>query len=80
MGLCTCCAVYSIVNVQMKEENYVKFANNDLMGFPYQIVCGKKAVKNGNVELKDRATGERSEVAIDEVAEKVAQLVLAARA
>ena len=50
------------------------------MGFPYQIVCGKKAVKNGNVELKDRATGERSEVAIDEVAEKVAQLVLAARA
>ena len=63
-----------------KERPGVKFADNDLMGFPYQIVCGKKAVKNGNVELKDRATGKRSEVAIDEVAEKVAQLVLAARA
>ena len=63
-----------------KERPGVKFADNDLMGFPYQIICGKKAVKNGNVELKDRATGERSEVAIDEVAEKVAQLVLAARA
>ena len=63
-----------------KERPGVKFADNDLMGFPYQIVCGKKAVKNGNVELKDRATGVRSEVAIDEVAEKVAQLVLTARA
>ena len=63
-----------------KERPGVKFADNDLMGFPYQIVCGKKAVKNGNVELKDRATGVRSEVAIDKVAEKVAQLVLAARA
>ena len=47
-----------------KERPGVKLADVDLMGFPYQVVCGKKAIKNGNVELKVRATGERTEVAI----------------
>lgn len=63
-----------------KERAGVKFADADLMGFPYQIVCGKKAIKNGNVELKDRATGERSEVAIDEIAQKLADMVIPQRA
>ena len=63
-----------------KERPGVKFADNDLMGFPFQVVCGKKAVKNGNVELKDRATGERTEVAIDEVADLLAKRVLDLRA
>ena len=57
----------------------VKFADNDLMGFPYQIVLGKRGLKNGTVELKDRATGEREDVAIDEVASKVADLVISQR-
>ena len=56
-----------------------KFADNDLMGFPYQVVLGKRGLKNGTVELKDRATGEREDVAIDEVVAKVAELVKAAR-
>ena len=63
-----------------KERPGVKFADNDLMGFPYQLVFGKRAVKNGNCELKDRATGERVDVSLDEVAERVAGLVRAARA
>ena len=63
-----------------KDRPGVKFADNDLMGFPFQVVCGKKAVKNGNVELKDRATGERTEVAIDEVADLLAKRVLDLRA
>ena len=63
-----------------KERPGVKFADNDLMGFPFQVVCGKKAVKNGNDELKDRATGERTEVAIDEVADLLAKRVLDLRA
>ena len=41
----------------------VKFADNDLMGFPYQIVLGKRGLKNGTVELKGsrdrRARGRR---------------------
>ncbi|MFQ7391978.1 MAG: His/Gly/Thr/Pro-type tRNA ligase C-terminal domain-containing protein [Collinsella aerofaciens] len=28
------------------------------MGFPYQVVLGKRGLKNGTVELKDRATGD----------------------
>ena len=62
-----------------KERPGVKFNDADLMGFPYQVVCGKKAIKNGNVELKDRATGERSEVSIDEVSRLVAEKVKAQR-
>ena len=61
------------------ERPGVKFADNDLMGFPYQIVLGKRGLSNGTVELKDRATGEREDVAIDEVVAKVAALVEAQR-
>lgn len=62
-----------------KERAGVKFADADLMGFPYQVVCGKRAVKNGNVEVKDRATGERVEVALDEVAAYLAEKVTSQR-
>lgn len=62
-----------------KERAGVKFADADLMGFPYQVVCGKRAVKNGNVEVKDRATGERSEVALDEVVAYLAEKVTSQR-
>ena len=62
-----------------KERPGVKFNDADLIGIPYQVVCGKKAVKNGNVEVKNRATGERGEVAIDEVAAWLAERVRAER-
>ena len=45
-----------------------KFADNDLMGFPFQIVIGKRGLKNGTFELKDRATGEREDISIEEAA------------
>lgn len=63
-----------------KERAGVKFADNDLMGFPYQLVFGKRAVKGGACELKVRATGERSEVSLDEVVAKVAELGRSQRA
>ena len=62
------------------ERAGVKFNDADLLGFPYQLVFGKRAVKNGNCELKVRATGERSEVSLDEVAELVAGYVKERRA
>ncbi len=52
-----------------------KFADNDLMGFPYQIVIGKRGLKNGTFELKDRATGEREDISIEEAATIVAARV-----
>ena len=62
-----------------KERPGVKFNDADLMGFPYQIVCGKRGIKTGTVELKDRATGEREDIALGEVAEVVAKRVISQR-
>ena len=61
------------------ERPGVKFADNDLMGFPFQVVIGKKSAAAGNVEVKVRETGERSVVSVDEVAAHVAALVQAGR-
>ena len=63
-----------------KERAGVKFADADLMGFPYQIVLGKRGVKNGVAEVKVRATGEREEVALDTVATWLAEKILPQRA
>jgi prolyl-tRNA synthetase len=63
-----------------KERAGVKFADADLMGFPYQIVLGKRGVKNGVAEVKVRATGEREEVALDTVATWLAEKILPLRA
>ena len=41
----------------------VKFADADLIGYPVQVVVGKKGLERGVIELKLRASGERSEVA-----------------
>ena len=61
------------------ERPGVKFADNDLMGFPYQIVIGRRGLKNGTVEVKERATGEREDMPLDAVAASVAQKVMDAR-
>lgn len=50
-----------------KERAGVKFADADLMGYPYQVVLGRRGVKNGMAEVKDRATGERTDVPLAEV-------------
>jgi prolyl-tRNA synthetase len=62
-----------------KERPGVKFNDADLYGFPYQVVFGKRAVSKGMCELKDRATGERTDVALDEVVSLVSGLVRDAR-
>ncbi len=48
------------------ERAGVKFADNDLMGFPYQLVLGKRNVEQGKVELKERKTGDKQLLDIDE--------------
>ena len=57
----------------------MKFADNDLMGFPFQIIVGKRGIKNGTVELKVRATGGREDVALDDIVSKISELVTAER-
>ncbi|SMO71157.1 prolyl-tRNA synthetase [Balnearium lithotrophicum] len=45
-----------------------KFKDADLIGIPYQVIVGKK-VQEGIVEVKERRTGDRVEVKVDEVVE-----------
>lgn len=61
------------------ERAGVKFADADLIGWPYQVVVGNKGVAAGVVEVKTRATGERVEVSIEQAAAMVAVMVRAAR-
>ena len=48
-----------------------KFATADLIGVPWQLVIGPKGVAEGVVELKRRATGEKSTVALDAALEAI---------
>jgi prolyl-tRNA synthetase len=45
-----------------------KFSVADLIGVPTQIIVGPKSLALGKVEIKNRKTGEKSEVSLDEVA------------
>ena len=42
-----------------------KFATADLIGLPWQLIVGPKGVANGEVELKNRRTGERQTLSLD---------------
>ena len=44
-----------------------KFADMDLIGVPWQLIVGPKGIAAGKVELKNRKTGQREEVLIDQV-------------
>lgn len=56
----------------------VKFADADLVGYPVQVVVGKRGVEAGTVDLKLRATGERSQALLAEAAQAAADLLAAA--
>lgn len=42
-----------------------KFATMDLIGVPVQIIAGPRSVANGEVEVKDRKTGERQTMTVE---------------
>jgi prolyl-tRNA synthetase len=47
------------------ERAGVKFANMELIGLPWQVIAGPKGLAAGTVEVKNRASGERSEMSIE---------------
>nr|WP_249681360.1 proline--tRNA ligase [Roseococcus pinisoli] len=53
------------------ERAGVKFADADLMGFPWQVIVGPRGAAAGKVELKRRMTGEREELPIEEALAKL---------
>ena len=42
-----------------------KFATMDLIGLPVQIIVGPRGAKQGEVEIKNRASGERDTMSVD---------------
>lgn len=52
----------------------VKFTDAELVGIPTTVIVGK-GLAEGVVELRDRATGEREELPVDAVADRIAALV-----
>jgi prolyl-tRNA synthetase len=44
-----------------------KFADMDLIGMPWQVVIGPKGLAAGKVEVKNRKTGAREELPLDQV-------------
>ncbi|MFT8482909.1 MULTISPECIES: proline--tRNA ligase [Gluconobacter] len=53
------------------ERAGVKFNDADLMGHPWQIIVGPRGAKEGKVELKRRANGERFELPVAEALAKI---------
>jgi prolyl-tRNA synthetase len=48
-----------------------KFATADLIGVPWQVLIGPKGLAEGKVELKNRATGERELLSVDDVVSRL---------
>ncbi len=60
---------FEVVIDDRNERAGVKFADADLIGWPLQIVVGKRGLAEGTVELKRRQTGEKKSVALAALAE-----------
>jgi len=56
-----------------------KFATMDLIGLPYQVVIGPKGLKAGTAEFKVRATGEKENVPLTGLVDRVCDAVAGQR-
>ncbi len=59
-----CEAGLSIYYDDRKESPGVKFNDADLLGMPWQIIAGRNFMEKGVLEMKNRRTGEKSEVSL----------------
>ncbi len=50
------------------ERAGVKFKDADLIGFPYKVIIGPKGLKEGQLELKSRRTGETEFIPLENAA------------
>lgn len=51
------------------ERAGVKFNDADLIGWPVQIIVGKRGIKDSKVEIKLRSTGEKRDMSLDSISE-----------
>ncbi len=61
------------------ERAGAKFASMDLIGLPFQLIVGPKGLKTGEVEIKERKTGERASMSMDAAIRKLSDLISARR-
>ena len=57
-----------------KDRFGFKMKDAELIGFPYTIIIGKELV-NGNVQIYERSTTQKTDVAVDEVFSKVMDML-----
>ena len=57
------------------ERAGVKFKDADLVGYPIRVTIGSKTLANGQVELRERKTGETQLVLVEEVAGQVKTII-----
>ena len=69
----------SVLYDDTEERAGAKFATMDLIGLPFQVIVGPKGLKSGEVEVKERKSGERMSMAPDAAVKRVSELVSARR-
>ncbi len=52
-----------------------KFNDADLLGMPIQVIAGEKNLKDGRVEVKNRKTGEKKIVELNQLNSILKQLI-----
>ena len=68
-----CATIYEALTTAGRDVLYddtderagTKFASMDLIGLPWQVIVGPKGVAKGEVEVKNRRTGEREALTVD---------------
>jgi prolyl-tRNA synthetase len=67
------------VAIDDREESAgVKFADADLVGYPVQVVVGKRGVEGDTIDLKLRASGQRSQAPLAGATQAVVDLLVSA--
>lgn len=64
---------YSVLYDDRNERAGVKFKDMELIGIPYRITVGR-GIENGILEFVDRRTGEKQEIAINQIKAKIDEL------
>ena len=69
----------SVLYDDTEERAGAKFATMDLIGLPFQLIVGPKGLKSGEVEVKERKSGERMTMAPEAAVKRLIELIGARR-
>jgi prolyl-tRNA synthetase len=69
----------SVLYDDTEERAGAKFATMDLIGLPFQLIVGPKGLKSGEVEVKERKSGERMTMAPEAAVKRLIELISARR-